>query len=752
MFNKLYEWIGTGIASLRNGAPAGGVHTGSVRVDQDGTLRRKRPLDWSLSVDQDGTLRRKRPLDCLEDGDAVDQDEERVVKKFRMGDIMDTVKNAAEGVKRHGSSVAFWMKNRVRTNPRNMLPTSPGPPQIAIPSEPAANSAASASLWVENKFGDRSRDILEDTFVAPSSSVEWRTVTKSDSLRTEQSVTISKASRRQVCMDHPPQETHKANGHSVNLPSASMPNPSPSPRLGRSLYHRPHSFSSSPKTSSGQANYTSLYEKTFPIRVVQSPSHGSSNRLFRARARCTAQESVREEEKEVYRQLLAVVSGGQSTFLHDGSSHSSIRSHRDFFLSSSRSRLQCASLAGSDAGVSSYGLSSPPPSPRPGSSQTSSALPSPGASFSIPEPQLWVHDLEPSTKGSAVPSAPSPAALQDTSSQDTQSSAHDGDSVIFVKEQQGKKHESSSVPCFQAELWIKELTSLYDSRARERQRLIEEQEALASQLLRQRLSGEGRAAPASIELKLRVPLEKEVPVAAVIQTPQPIKEEPEFPELTEDMVKEVSRALRGGIQDEVLSEGFRLTITRKDLQTLNHLNWLNDEVINFYMNLLVERSKQPNLPSAYTFNTFFFPKLRSSGYSAVRRWTKKVDIFSVDIILVPVHLGVHWCLSVVDLRKKSITYFDSMGGNNDEACKILLKYLKQESEDKKGQNFDTSEWTLKSKRANEIPQQMNGSDCGMFTCKYAEYITKDRPITFTQKHMPYFRRRMVWEILNQKLL
>ncbi|XP_016315668.1 sentrin-specific protease 1-like isoform X2 [Sinocyclocheilus anshuiensis] len=731
MFNKLYEWIGTGIASLRNGAQAGGVHTGSVRVDQDGTLRRKRPLD------------------CLEDGDAVDQDEERVVKKFRMGDIMDTVKNAAEGVKTH---VAFWMKNSVRPNPRNMLPTSPGPPQIGIPSEPAANSTASASLWVENKFEDRSHDILEDTFVAPSSSVEWRTVTKSDSLRTEQSVTISKASRRQVCMDHPPQERHKANGHSVILPSASMPNPSPSPHLGRSLYHRPHSFSSSPETSSGQANYTSLYEKTFPIRVVQRPSHGSSNRLFQARARCTAQESVREEEKEVYRQLLAVVSGGQSTFLHDGSSHSSIRSHRDFFLSSSRSRLQCASLAGSDAGVSSYGLSSPPPSPRPGSSQTSSALPSPGASFSIPEPQLWVHDLEPSAKGSAVPSAPSPAALQDTSSQDTQSSAHDGDSVIFVKEQQGKKHESSSVPCFQAELWIKELTSLYDSRARERRRLIEEQEALASQLLHQRLSGEGRAARASIELKLRVPLEKEVPVAAVIQTPQPIKEEPEFPELTEDMVKEVSRALRGGIQDEVLSEGFRLTITRKDLQTLNHLNWLNDEVINFYMNLLVERSKQPNLPSAYTFNTFFFPKLRRSGYSAVRRWTKKVDIFSVDIILVPVHLGVHWCLSVVDFRKKSITYFDSMGGNNDEACRILLKYLKQESEDKKGQNFDTSEWTLKSKRANEIPQQMNGSDCGMFTCKYAEYITKDRPITFTQKHMPYFRRRMVWEILNQKLL
>lgn len=32
----------------------------------------------------------------------------------------------------------------------------------------------------------------------------------------------------------------------------------------------------------------------------------------------------------------------------------------------------------------------------------------------------------------------------------------------------------------------------------------------------------------------------------------------------------------------------------------------------------------------------------------------------------------------------------------------------------------------------EIPQQMNGSDCGMFACKYADCITKDKPINFTQ--------------------
>lgn len=49
--------------------------------------------------------------------------------------------------------------------------------------------------------------------------------------------------------------------------------------------------------------------------------------------------------------------------------------------------------------------------------------------------------------------------------------------------------------------------------------------------------------------------------------------------LFQEMEKEIKNVFRNGNQDEVLSEAFRLTITRKDIQTLNHLNWLNDEVI-----------------------------------------------------------------------------------------------------------------------------------------------------------------------------
>lgn len=97
---------------------------------------------------------------------------------------------------------------------------------------------------------------------------------------------------------------------------------------------------------------------------------------------------------------------------------------------------------------------------------------------------------------------------------------------------------------------------MYDSRARERRRQIEEQEALAARLLRQvtrhrlwstfvifllvltphchgnqRLSEEEQRSP-DVEVRVRVPLEKEVPLA-IIEEEKPLKDKPEFPELTE---------------------------------------------------------------------------------------------------------------------------------------------------------------------------------------------------------------------------
>ncbi|XP_048362338.1 sentrin-specific protease 2 isoform X2 [Sphaerodactylus townsendi] len=230
------------------------------------------------------------------------------------------------------------------------------------------------------------------------------------------------------------------------------------------------------------------------------------------------------------------------------------------------------------------------------------------------------------------------------------------------------------------------------------------------------------------------------------------KTTPCLPTLSEDMEKEIENVLSHGSEDEVLSRAFKLKITRGDIQTLRNQRWLNDVIINFYMTLLADRNKRPGLPVLYAFSTFFYPKLCSEGYNAVRKWTKELDLFQYDMILVPIHIQIHWGLVVIDMRRKTIKYFDSMGHNGYRICKNLLQYLQEESKAKRNLEINVSSWTLHSMKPHEIPQQLNGSDCGIFVCKYADFISRDKPITFTQHHMPYFRRRMVWEILHQQLL
>ncbi|NXE91322.1 SENP2 protease, partial [Menura novaehollandiae] len=218
------------------------------------------------------------------------------------------------------------------------------------------------------------------------------------------------------------------------------------------------------------------------------------------------------------------------------------------------------------------------------------------------------------------------------------------------------------------------------------------------------------------------------------------------------MESEISAAFDSGDPEDVLSSAFRLTITREDICTLLPLRWLNDRIMNFYISLMVERSKEEGYPSVYAFNTFFYPKLNATSQKAVKRWTKGVDIFNHDIILVPIHLRIHWTLLVVDVREKTIKYFDSFGQSGDHICRTILKYLQEESKEKRNIELTASEWTIHSMEPQEIPQQNNGSDCGVFACKFADFISRDKPIIFTQEHMPYFRRKMVWEIIHQRLL
>merc|ERR1712228_582884 len=74
-------------------------------------------------------------------------------------------------------------------------------------------------------------------------------------------------------------------------------------------------------------------------------------------------------------------------------------------------------------------------------------------------------------------------------------------------------------------------------------------------------------------------------------------------------------------------KGHSIEVAVKDLNTLEDGQWLNDEVMNFYMALLQDRNLkrlQQNGKNirVLLMNTFFFTKLSSNSYNykAVKRW------------------------------------------------------------------------------------------------------------------------------------
>ncbi|XP_075678451.1 uncharacterized protein LOC113797765 [Dermatophagoides pteronyssinus] len=225
--------------------------------------------------------------------------------------------------------------------------------------------------------------------------------------------------------------------------------------------------------------------------------------------------------------------------------------------------------------------------------------------------------------------------------------------------------------------------------------------------------------------------------------------------LTEEIEDEIDEILQNS--NQLLVSAYSIHIHTKDIMTLDGCNWLNDAVIEFYLNLIVSRSQMNDkncnrkklYPTVYAFSTYFFTRL--SNGSGPGRWSNKLDFFSYDILLIPIHHSNHWRLAVVDNEQHSIEYYDSLGNEFRYCIDLIFNFLQNESIKKKNTELDIEKWRLQYKIPN-IPKQQNYYDCGVFVCKYAEYISRRASLTFTQKHIPAFRKLMMYEIIHQKLI
>ncbi|KNZ50642.1 hypothetical protein VP01_431g16 [Puccinia sorghi] len=208
-----------------------------------------------------------------------------------------------------------------------------------------------------------------------------------------------------------------------------------------------------------------------------------------------------------------------------------------------------------------------------------------------------------------------------------------------------------------------------------------------------------------------------------------------------------------------------------DIRKLRPRQWINDEIVTFYAVMINNRSTQfEKLPDsfppqerflkAHCFSSFFMAKYDKDGYDGT-------DLLQKDVVIFPINISnAHWTCATINLRAERFEYFDSMGNKNPSVLANLRDYIVNEAWAKKQIKLDVSRWG--DYYYEDIPQQNNSFDCGIFVCQFMDCLSRDwspslhgrtageeersTRFDFGQENMEYIRLKMIYEIATTQFL
>jgi Ulp1 family protease len=176
-----------------------------------------------------------------------------------------------------------------------------------------------------------------------------------------------------------------------------------------------------------------------------------------------------------------------------------------------------------------------------------------------------------------------------------------------------------------------------------------------------------------------------------------------------------------------------ISVDKDDLRCLRGREWVNDQVINAYISLMVSRCAR-NI--GYT-NTFFYHKLERDGPEAASCWhgIKGAPISRYDIFIIPVCIGVHWILAAFDFIDAQLCIYDSFHGQFPEIANRLNEFIAFQGDEPFPVAYPA------------VPSQTNGYDCGIFVMQCARCLcTGEAFDSFSQRDMPAIRANILAEL------
>jgi hypothetical protein len=237
------------------------------------------------------------------------------------------------------------------------------------------------------------------------------------------------------------------------------------------------------------------------------------------------------------------------------------------------------------------------------------------------------------------------------------------------------------------------------------------------------------------------------------------RENYELVDLTTEQEEIVKEALRIGLPGEIKAVDFQRVVPSATGYSGGTQQWLNDEVINAYLNIVVKHGNQNDrpdqVPTYHAFSSFFWVNLNDpkKGYNSVQRWARRAKIngprlLETQAVFIPVNPGnTHWTLLVVSGKTRTVTHYDSLGGSGARYIAKIKEYLAAEL----GSNFVEGAWSFVDR--GDSPRQSNMDDCGVFAITSARQLMLGlTPMSYGPEVIPLQRRRIVAEVVAGALL
>ena len=208
-----------------------------------------------------------------------------------------------------------------------------------------------------------------------------------------------------------------------------------------------------------------------------------------------------------------------------------------------------------------------------------------------------------------------------------------------------------------------------------------------------------------------------------------------------------------------------------NIQTLRDGAWVNDEVMNACTLLMramfherTELQRATLLP--LTFMHKLISRQAGANYRDLYRWLKHLNT-PVDLIGLPVMVdGNHWIAVVIDFTnagpasggKVIVELMDPLylghSIRNDVIFDAVTRFLDAAWADR-----DSLSWLQHDPRealcinvSDRVPRQHDGYNCGIFTLCFLEHRLHKMALSYSTRDMPYFRKRLVLQLFNGKML